>query len=111
MALLTVTHDRAFLDKVCDTVLELDKSRLFSYRIPQNYRSNNEASGSFGYYMKEKAERLEREEKEESDMKNKLKKELEWMRRQPQARETKQRARQNDFYDLRDNLQVRRHEE
>ncbi|GMH51968.1 hypothetical protein TrLO_g14002, partial [Triparma laevis f. longispina] len=105
MALLTVTHDRAFLDKVCDTVLELDKSRLFSYRIPQNYRSNNEASGSFGYYMKEKAERLEREEKEESDMKNKLKKELEWMRRQPQARETKQRARQNDFYDLRDNLQ------
>ncbi|GMH83592.1 hypothetical protein TrST_g7146 [Triparma strigata] len=107
MALLTVTHDRAFLDKVCDTVLELDKARLFSYRIPQNYRSNDESSGSFGYYMSQKAERLEKEEKEESDMKNKLKKELEWMRRQPQARETKQRARQNDFYDLRENLQLK----
>ena len=57
--------------------------------------SELDAGGAFGAYMSQKSDRLAQEVKEERDMKNSLRKELEWMRRQPQARETKQRARIN----------------
>jgi len=86
--LLTVTHDRAFLEDVCNTILELDRGSLYSY--PGNYAN----------FLEKKAERLALEDAAIQAAKSKYKVELEWMRRQPQGRQTKQKARQNAFYVL-----------
>eukprot|EP00977_Amphora_coffeiformis_P009256 scaffold2103_cov185-Amphora_coffeaeformis.AAC.1 len=88
LTILVVTHDRAFLDDVCNRVLELDNGKFYEY------------IGSYETYLKEKDARLEREEAALQANKNKYKIELEWMRRQPQARETKQKARIDAFYKL-----------
>lgn len=88
ITLLTVTHDRFFLEDVCNTILELDRGSLFSYQ------------GNYATYLEKKAERLALEDAAVQAAKSKYKVELEWMRRQPQARETKQKARQDAFYKL-----------
>ena len=88
LTLLTVTHDRAFLEEVCNNILELDRGSLFSY------------DGNYGNFLEKKAERLSVEDANIQSAKSKYKVELEWMRRQPQARESKSKARQDAFYTL-----------
>ncbi|KAL7554569.1 hypothetical protein ACHAWF_018030 [Thalassiosira exigua] len=88
MTLLTVTHDRAFLEEVCDGILELDRGRFYSYE------------GSYADYLRGKEERLANEDQAYREAKAKYRKELDWMRRQPQARQTKQKARSDAFYKL-----------
>lgn len=88
ITLLTVTHDRAFLEEVCNSILELDRGSFYEY------------SGSYSTYLQGKEERLANEDQAIKVAKGKYKKELEWMRRQPQGRQTKQNARQEAFYKL-----------
>jgi len=95
-ALLCVTHDRDFLDTLADEVLELERGELYRYRFT-GARGDSVGGGAFGYYISQKAERMERDAVVTRNMKNKLRGELEWIRRQPQARETKQRAREKAF--------------
>jgi ABC transport system ATP-binding/permease protein len=85
--ILMVTHDRYFLEVVCDTILELDNKTLYRYK------------GNFSYFLEKKAEREEQFEATVEKAKNQFRKELEWMRRQPKARGTKQKARIEAFYD------------
>ncbi|GAB2700959.1 ABC-F family ATP-binding cassette domain-containing protein [Mucilaginibacter koreensis] len=86
--ILMVTHDRYFLDNVCNEIIELDRGKVFSYQ------------GNYGYFLEKKAERQATLDVQFQRNSNLLKKELEWMRRQPQARGTKSQARINAFYDL-----------
>ena len=88
--ILMVTHDRYFLDNVCNEILEIDKQKIFPY------------TGNYGYYLEKKAERESSDEASFQKNSNLLRKELEWMRRQPQARGTKSKARIDAFYDLED---------
>jgi len=88
MTLLTVTHDRAFLEEVCNAILELDRGSFYTYE------------GSYANYLEGKEERLAIEDQSVREAKTKYKKELDWMRRQPQARQTKQKARIEAFYKL-----------
>lgn len=85
--ILMVTHDRYFLEVVCDTILELENRQIFKYK------------GSFSYYLEKKAERQEQLEATISKAKNQYRKELDWMRRQPKARGTKQKARIDAFHE------------
>lgn len=85
---LLVTHDRYFLDIVCNEILELDRGQLYSYK------------GNYSYYLEKKAEREHSQQLLAEKSKNLWRKELEWMRRQPQARGTKSKARIEAFYDL-----------
>ena len=85
--ILMVTHDRYFLEVVCDTILELDNKTLYKYK------------GNFSYFLEKKAEREEQLLSTIEKAKNQFRKELEWMRRQPKARGTKQKARIEAFYD------------
>lgn len=86
--LLMVTHDRYFLDRVCNIILELDNHTVYSYR------------GNFQYYMEKRQERIEATRAEIERANNLYRRELEWMRRQPQARGHKARYREEAFYDL-----------
>ena len=86
--LLMVTHDRYFLDRVCNTILELDNRSIYSY------------SGNFRYYMEKRQERIDATRAEIARANNLYRRELEWMRRQPQARGHKARYREEAFYDL-----------
>ncbi len=88
LAILLVSHDRYFIDHVCDDIIEIDNSRLYRYH------------GDFGYYIEKKAEREAMEKAEVSKAKSLYRTELEWMRRMPQARGTKAKARIDAFYDL-----------
>ncbi len=83
-----VTHDRYFLDNVCNQIIELEGGKLYVYR------------GNYSYFLEKKAERAENEQNAFQKNSNLLKKELEWMRRQPQARATKSKARIDAFYEL-----------
>lgn len=85
--ILMVTHDRYFLEVVCDTILELDNKTFYRYK------------GNFSYFLEKKAEREEQFESTVEKAKNQFRKELEWMRRQPKARGTKQKARIEAFHD------------
>lgn len=85
--ILMVTHDRYFLEVICDTILELDNKTLYRYK------------GNFSYFLEKKAEREEQFESTVEKAKNQFRKELEWMRRQPKARGTKQKARIEAFHD------------
>jgi len=87
-SLLVVTHDRYFLDKVCNEILELDQGRLHRYK------------GGYSYYLEKREERLEIENKEISKARSLMKVELDWMRRSPPARTTKSRARVEAFHEL-----------
>src|SRR6202012_5228155 len=86
--ILMVTHDRYFLDNVCNEILEIDRGKIIPY------------VGNYQYYLEKKAERESTEELQFQKNSNLLKKELEWMRRQPQARGTKSKARIDAYYDL-----------
>lgn len=87
VTLFLVTHDRYFLDAVCNEIIELDNGQLYRYK------------GNYAYFIEKKAEREFKEEREIDKAKNLLRKELEWMRRQPKARSTKQKARIDAFYE------------
>jgi ATP-binding cassette subfamily F protein uup len=89
-ALLLVTHDRYFLDRVTNRILELDKGKLYSYE------------GNYESFLDKKAERMEREASEEDKRQNLLRHELAWLRRGPKARSTKQKARIDRTIELRD---------
>ena len=86
--LLMVTHDRYFLDRVCNIILELDNHTVYSYR------------GNFQYYMEKRQERIDATRAEIERANNLYRRELEWMHRQPQARGHKARYREEAFYDL-----------
>lgn len=86
--LLMVTHDRYFLDRVCNLILELDNHTIYSYR------------GNFRYYMEKRQERIDATRAEIERANNLYRRELEWMRRQPQARGHKARYREEAFHDL-----------
>ena len=86
--LLMVTHDRYFLDRVCSVILELDNHSVYTYR------------GNFQYYMEKRQERIDATRAEIERANNLYRRELEWMRRQPQARGHKARYREEAFYDL-----------
>ncbi|TFF40269.1 ABC-F family ATP-binding cassette domain-containing protein [Mucilaginibacter psychrotolerans] len=88
--ILMVTHDRYFLDNVCNEILEIDKGKIIPY------------FGNYGYYLEKKAEREASDEASFQKNSNLLRKELEWMRRQPKARGTKSKSRIDAFYDLED---------
>ncbi len=88
LAILMVTHDRCFLDNVCDNIFELDNARLYHYR------------GRYDYYLEKKAEREANERAEVDKARSLYRTELEWMRRMPQARGTKAQARIDAFYEL-----------
>ena len=99
LAILMVTHDRYFLDHVCQDILEIDNSRLYHYR------------GTYDYYMEKKAERQYNERAEVEKAKSLYRTELDWMRRMPQARGTKARARIDAFYELEQKAHTRFEEE
>src|SRR6185436_10390375 len=82
---LLVTHDRYFLDSICDTISELDRGILYTY------------TGNYKYYLEKKAEREFQEASEMEKTQNLYRRELDWMRRQPKARTTKQKARIDSF--------------
>jgi ATP-binding cassette subfamily F protein uup len=86
--LLLVTHDRYFLDTVCDEIWELDGSELYSYK------------GDYANYLEKKAARTESEAASIDKARNLYRKELEWMRKQPRARTTKSKSRQDNFYEV-----------
>ena len=90
MALLMVTHDRYFLDRVCSDILEIDQQQLFPYR------------GNYSYYLEKRADRIDNFNAETEKMRNLYRTELDWMRRMPQARGHKSSARIDAFYDLQD---------
>ncbi|MGB4973349.1 MAG: ABC-F family ATP-binding cassette domain-containing protein [Cyclobacteriaceae bacterium] len=90
ITLIMVTHDRYFLDNVANTIIELDKGKLYTYK------------GNYAYFLEKKSEREEILKVEVSKARNLLKKELEWMRRQPRARGTKAKYRIEAFHELKD---------
>jgi len=89
-AVFLVTHDRYFLDNVCDEILELDEGTIFKYK------------GNYSYFLQKKDERLHNNIATADRAKSMLVKELDWMRRSPQGRGTKAKARISSFYDLKD---------
>ena len=95
LAILMVTHDRYFLDHVCQDIIEIDNSRLYHYR------------GTYDYYLQKKAERIASEKAEVEKAKNLYRTELDWMRRMPQARGTKAQARIDAFYELENKARIR----
>lgn len=86
--LVLVTHDRYFLDRICDEILELENGQLYRYK------------GNFSYFMEKKAEREFNEGREVDKTQNLMRKELEWIRKMPKARTTKSKSRIDAFYDL-----------
>lgn len=90
--LLLVSHDRYFIDAVCTTLIEIEKNKAYKH------------TGNYQYYLENKAHRLEVAASELSKDKNIYRRELEWMRRQPQGRATKAKARQDSFYDIEDKV-------
>ena len=97
LAILMVTHDRYFLDNVCQEIIELDNSQLYHYRRSNSADSNIRL---YDYYVDKKNERQYNERAEVEKAKSQYRTELEWMRRMPQARGTKARARIDAFYEL-----------
>lgn len=95
VTLLMVTHDRYFLDNVCNKIVEIDRGQLYAYQ------------GNYDYYVQKRSEREENLSAELARVKNLLRTEREWMRRQPQARGSKAKYRIDSFYDLEKRSQVR----
>lgn len=94
VTLLMVTHDRYFLDRVCNRIIELDNRTAYAY------------DGNYDYYLRRRAERIEAMSAELAKVKNTLRREQEWMSRQPQARAGKAKYRIDQFYDLKDRSRV-----
>jgi len=91
-----VTHDRYFLENVCNEIVELEDGQLYTYK------------GNYSYYLDKKDARIEQEETNTDKAKQLFKKELDWMRRQPKARTTKSKSRIDDFHDIKDRASKRR---
>ncbi|MBD0779193.1 ABC-F family ATP-binding cassette domain-containing protein [Maribacter sp. ANRC-HE7] len=96
ITLFMVTHDRYFLERVCNEIIELDGGKLYPYK------------GNYSYYLEKKEARLEQEAVEQHKSKSLFKKELTWMRRQPKARTTKSKSRIDDFKDIKEKAHQRR---
>ncbi|MCC8114902.1 MAG: ABC-F family ATP-binding cassette domain-containing protein [Bacteroidales bacterium] len=92
--LLMVTHDRYFLDRVCNHIIEIDRERVFAY------------DGNYDYYLRRRQERIEAMGAELARVKNTLRREQEWMSRQPQARAGKAKYRIDQYYDLKERSRV-----
>lgn len=95
MTILMVTHDRYFLDKICSKILELDQKSIYGY------------DGNYNYYLEKRAERIDAQNLAVEKARNLLRTEIEWMRRQPQARAHKAQYRIDAFYDLKERAQSR----
>lgn len=98
MTLFMVTHDRYFLERVCNEIVELDEGNLYSYK------------GNYSYYLEKRAARIENFETETTKAKQLYKKELNWMRRQPKARTTKSKSRIDDFTEIKSRAHQRRND-
>lgn len=96
ITLFMVTHDRYFLERVCNEILELDEGKIYKYK------------GNYSYYLQNKEERLALEATNLGKAKSLFKKELEWMRKQPKARTTKSKSRTDDFYQIKESAHQRR---
>ncbi|NNE15593.1 MAG: ABC-F family ATP-binding cassette domain-containing protein [Saprospiraceae bacterium] len=96
ITLFMVTHDRYFLERVCDEIIELDEGKIYNYK------------GNYSYYLEKKEARIEQEAVETNKAKQLFKKELDWMRRQPKARTTKSKSRIDDFHDIKARAHQRR---
>ncbi|MEZ4802510.1 MAG: ABC-F family ATP-binding cassette domain-containing protein [Gelidibacter sp.] len=96
MTLFMVTHDRYFLERVCNEIIELDHGKLYTYK------------GNYSYYLENKEARIANETVETGKAKQLFKKELEWMRRQPKARTTKSKSRIDDFHIIKEKAHQRR---
>lgn len=96
LTLFMVTHDRYFLERVCNEIIELDHGKLYSYK------------GNYSYYLEQKEARINIEQIETGKAKQLYKKELEWMRRQPKARTTKSKSRIDDFSEIKKRAHQRR---
>lgn len=96
ITLFMVTHDRYFLERVCNEILELDQGKIYKYK------------GNYSYYLQNKEERLALEATNLGKAKSLFKKELEWMRKQPKARTTKSKSRIDDFYQIKEKAHQRR---
>ena len=96
LSLLMVTHDRYFLDRVCDEIIEIDNRRIYTY------------AGNYSDYLEKRNQRLEAAAAQRESDANLYRRELEWMRRQPQARATKARARIESFHELEERLRRER---
>ena len=98
ITLFMVTHDRYFLERVCNEIIELDEGELYSYK------------GNYSYYLEKREARIEQETTETGKAKQLFKKELEWIRRQPKARTTKSKSRIDDFQDIKHRASQRRND-
>ena len=96
--LLMVTHDRYFLERVCNEIIELDEGKLYTYK------------GNYSYYLEKRETRIAQEHVEAHKTKLHFKKELDWMRRQPKARTTKSKSRIEDFKEIKEKASQRRNE-
>lgn len=99
VTLLMVTHDRYFLDRVCNKIIEIDRQQIYTY------------DGNYDYYLRRRRERIEAMASELAKVKNTLRREQEWMSRQPQARAGKAKYRIDAFYDLKDRSRINLREE
>jgi|TARA_R100000479_G_scaffold33554_3_gene14221 ATP-binding cassette subfamily F protein uup len=96
--LFMVTHDRYFLERVCNEIIELDEGNLYSYK------------GNYSYYLEKRDARIENQATETEKAKQLYKKELDWMRRQPKARTTKSKSRIEDFHEIKSRASKRRND-
>ena len=96
ITLFMVTHDRYFLERVCNEIVELDSGEFFTYK------------GNYSYFLQKKEDRIAQEQTSADKAKNLFKKELDWMRRQPKARTTKSKSRIDDFYTIKEEAHKRR---
>ncbi|WP_121667437.1 ABC-F family ATP-binding cassette domain-containing protein [Mesonia aquimarina] len=99
ITLFMVTHDRYFLERVCNEIIELDEGNLYSYK------------GNYSYYLEKRDARIENEKTNTEKAKQLYKKELDWMRRQPKARTTKSKSRIEDFSEIKARASKRRNEQ
>jgi len=98
ITLFMVTHDRYFLERVCNEIIELDQGKLYRYK------------GNYSYFLQKREERIALEQTTADKAKNLFRKELEWMRRQPKARTTKSKSRIDDFYKIKEKAHQRRND-
>lgn len=98
ITLFMVTHDRYFLERVCNEIMELDQGKIYKYK------------GNYSYYLEKRDERLEVEKTTLGKTKQLFKKELEWMRKQPKARTTKSKSRIDDFFEIKAKASQRRND-
>ena len=99
LTVLMVTHDRYFLDRICEEILEMDNGKLYRYR------------GNYSYFLEKQMERKENETAETEKARNLMRTEQEWMSRMPKARGTKAKARIDSFYDLREKAEGARRDQ